>query len=91
LITQRSRLCPENQQNAQHSFRWGCPGHAGFVPLVATALVGAAGGSYWPIPALIAISALIGFGCILLVRPVAQSEPEVAEPDSAGRTPAAAT
>jgi len=64
---------------------------AGFVPLVATALVGATGGSYWPIPALIAVSALIGFGCVLLVRPVAQSEPEVAEPGSAGRTPAAAT
>jgi MFS transporter, MHS family, shikimate and dehydroshikimate transport protein len=64
---------------------------AGFVPLVATALVGAAGGAYWPIPALIAISALIGFGCILLVRPVAQSEPEVAESGSTGRTPAAAT
>jgi MFS transporter, MHS family, shikimate and dehydroshikimate transport protein len=64
---------------------------AGFVPLVATALVGAAGGAYWPIPALIALSALIGFGCILMVRPVAQSEPEPAEPGSAGRTPAAAT
>jgi MFS transporter, MHS family, shikimate and dehydroshikimate transport protein len=64
---------------------------AGFVPLIATALVGATGGSYWPIPALIAISALIGFGCVLLVRPVAQREPEPAEPDSAGRTPAAAT
>jgi MHS family shikimate/dehydroshikimate transporter-like MFS transporter len=64
---------------------------AGFVPLIATALVGAAGGSYWPIPALIALSALVGLGCVILVRPVVQSETDVAEPDPAGRTPAAAT
>ena len=64
---------------------------AGFVPLIATALVGAAGGSYWPIATLIAVSALIGFVCVLLVRPVAQSEPELAEPGAAGRTAAAAT
>ena len=42
---------------------------AGFVPLVATSLVGAAGGAYWPIPALIAGAGVIGFVCILLVRP----------------------
>jgi len=63
---------------------------AGFVPLIATALVGAAGGSYWPIAALIAVSALIGFVCVLLVRPVAQSEPELA-PCAAGRTQAPTT
>ena len=49
---------------------------AGFVPLVATALVGAAGGAYWPIPALIAAAALIGFVCVLLVRPAAEVERE---------------
>jgi MHS family shikimate/dehydroshikimate transporter-like MFS transporter len=43
---------------------------AGFVPLIAASLVGAAGGAYWPIPALIAGAGLIGFVCILLVRPV---------------------
>ena len=42
---------------------------AGFVPLVAASLVGAAGGAYWPIPALIAGAGMIGFVCILLVRP----------------------
>ena len=42
---------------------------AGFVPLVAASLVGAAGGAYWPIPALIAGAGAIGFVCILLVRP----------------------
>jgi len=42
---------------------------AGFVPLIAASFVGAAGGAYWPIPALIAVSGLIGFVCILLVRP----------------------
>jgi len=42
---------------------------AGFVPLTAASLVGAAGGAYWPIPALIAGSGLIGFICILLIRP----------------------
>ena len=44
---------------------------AGFVPLVAASLVGSVGGAYWPIPALIAGSGLIGFVCILLVRPIA--------------------
>jgi metabolite-proton symporter len=44
---------------------------AGFVPLVSASLVGAVGGAYWPIPALIAGSGLIGFICILLVRPAA--------------------
>ena len=42
---------------------------AGFVPLTAASLVGAAGGAYWPIAALIAGAGLIGFICILLVRP----------------------
>jgi hypothetical protein len=39
-------------------------------------LVAAAGGSYWPIPALIAVTGLIGFVCILLVRPVAETQPQ---------------
>ncbi len=42
---------------------------AGFVPLTAASLVGAAGGDYWPIPALVAGSGLIGFVCISLIRP----------------------
>ncbi len=42
---------------------------AGFVPLVAASLVGAAGGAYWPIAALIALAGFVGFVCILLVRP----------------------
>ncbi len=42
---------------------------AGFVPLIAASFVGAAGGAYWPIPALIAVTGLIGFVCVLLVRP----------------------
>jgi MFS transporter, MHS family, shikimate and dehydroshikimate transport protein len=50
---------------------------AGFVPFVAGALVGAAGGAYWPIAALIALGGLVGFVCILLVRPaVAAPEPQ---------------
>lgn len=44
---------------------------AGFVPLTAASLVGAAGGAYWPIPVLIAGAGLAGFICVLLVRPVA--------------------
>jgi MFS transporter, MHS family, shikimate and dehydroshikimate transport protein len=48
---------------------------AGFVPLIATAVVGAAGGAYWPISVIIAGSALIGFVCILLVRPATETEP----------------
>jgi MFS family permease len=47
---------------------------AGFVPLIAAPLVGAAGGAYWPIAALIAGSGLIGFVCILLVRPLAETQ-----------------
>ena len=43
---------------------------AGFVPLIAGSLVGAAGNAYWPIPAVIAVAGFIGFVCILLVRPV---------------------
>jgi metabolite-proton symporter len=46
---------------------------AGFVPLTAASLVGAAGGAYWPIPALIACTGFIGFVCILLVRPIAEA------------------
>jgi MFS family permease len=49
---------------------------AGFVPLTAASLVGAAGGAYWPIAALIAGSGLIGFVCILFVRPLAKTKPE---------------
>jgi MFS family permease len=44
---------------------------AGFVPLTAASLVGAAGGAYWPIPALIAGAGLVGFICVLFVRPLA--------------------
>jgi len=47
---------------------------AGFVPLTAASLVGAAGGAYWPIPALIAVSGVIGFICILLIRPAHASQ-----------------
>jgi hypothetical protein len=46
---------------------------AGFIPLVAAPLVAAAGGAYWPIAALIAGGGLIGFICILLVRPAEAS------------------
>ncbi|HUL83297.1 MAG TPA: MFS transporter [Gammaproteobacteria bacterium] len=46
---------------------------AGFIPLVAAPLVAAAGGAYWPIAALIAGGGLIGFVCILLVRPAEAS------------------
>ena len=49
---------------------------AGFVPLIAASLVGAAGGAYWPIPALIAGGGVIGFVCILLVRPPAELQPD---------------
>jgi MHS family shikimate/dehydroshikimate transporter-like MFS transporter len=49
---------------------------AGFVPLIAASLVGAAGGAYWPIPALIAVTGAIGFVCILLVRPVPETQPQ---------------
>jgi MFS family permease len=48
---------------------------AGFVPLVAASLVAAAGGAYWPIPALIAGAGAIGFVCILLVRPAHAAQP----------------
>jgi MFS transporter, MHS family, shikimate and dehydroshikimate transport protein len=46
---------------------------AGFVPLTAASLVGAAGGAYWPIPALIATTGGIGFVCLLLVRPIPEA------------------
>jgi MHS family shikimate/dehydroshikimate transporter-like MFS transporter len=46
---------------------------AGFVPLTAASLVGAAGGAYWPIPALIAATGFIGFVCLLLVRPIPEA------------------
>ena len=49
---------------------------AGFVPLTAASLVGAAGGAYWPIPALIAATGFIGFVCILLVRPIPEPQPQ---------------
>jgi len=48
---------------------------AGFVPLVAASLVGAAGGAYWPIAALIAGGGAIGFVCLLLVRPAHGAQP----------------
>jgi MFS family permease len=60
---------------------------AGFVPLTAASLVGAAGGAYWPIPALIAVSGLIGFACILLVRPAVEMPPKEGRSSSYGRTP----
>jgi hypothetical protein len=50
---------------------------AGFVPLVAASLVGAADGAYWPIPALIAGAGAIGFVCILLVRPAVEGVEQV--------------
>jgi MHS family shikimate/dehydroshikimate transporter-like MFS transporter len=48
---------------------------AGFVPLIAASLVGFAGGAYWPIAALIAISGLIGLVCVLLVRSAPATDP----------------
>jgi metabolite-proton symporter len=48
---------------------------AGFVPLIAASLVGFAGGAYWPIAALIAISGLIGLVCVLLVRAAPATDP----------------
>jgi MFS family permease len=63
---------------------------AGFVPLVAASLVGAAGGAYWPIAALIAGGGLIGFVCILLVRPPAQPLPHERAADF-GAAPAEAS
>ena len=60
---------------------------AGFVPLIAAPLVRAAGGAYWPIAALIAGSGLIGFVCILLVRPLAETQ---AQDRAAGRDAARA-
>ena len=63
---------------------------AGFVPLVAASLVGAAGGAYWPIAALIAIGGLIGFVCILLVRPRAEAQPQKHVADL-GQAPAEAS
>jgi metabolite-proton symporter len=63
---------------------------AGFVPLTAASLVGAAGGAYWPIAALIAGGGLIGFVCILLVRPRAQPLPHEQAADF-GAAPAEAS
>jgi metabolite-proton symporter len=51
---------------------------AGFVPLTAASLVGAAGGAYWPIPTLIAATGLIGFVCLLLVRPIPEAQAQEA-------------
>jgi hypothetical protein len=50
---------------------------AGFVPLTAASLVGAAGGAYWPIPALVAASGVIGFVCISLIRPAHTMQPQM--------------
>jgi MHS family shikimate/dehydroshikimate transporter-like MFS transporter len=60
---------------------------AGFVPLIAASMVGAAGGAYWPIPALIAFTGGIGFVCILLVRPVPETQSHGGAAQ-AGRAPA---
>jgi MFS transporter, MHS family, shikimate and dehydroshikimate transport protein len=60
---------------------------AGFVPLIATALVGAAGGSYWPIAALVSVSALIGLVCVRLVRPVESAHPRDDAEAGVGPTP----
>jgi len=57
---------------------------AGFVPLSAASLVSAAGGAYWPIPALIAGAGLVGFVCILLMRPVVATQ---AQENAASRAP----
>ena len=64
---------------------------AGFVPLVAASLVGAAGGAYWPIPALIAAAGAIGFVCILLVRPAAAQRPEGAVEAAQSGAPVSST
>jgi MFS family permease len=56
---------------------------AGFVPLTAAFLVGAAGGAYWPIPALIAVAGLIGFVCILLVRPAHANQAQTGAAEAA--------
>ncbi len=65
---------------------------AGFVPLTAASLVGRAGGAYWPIAALIAGGGLIGFVCILLVRPRAGSQPNESAADlSQARAEASST
>ena len=65
---------------------------AGFVPLTAASLVGRAGGAYWPIAALIAGGGLIGFVCILLVRPRAGAQPNESAADlSQARAEASST
>jgi metabolite-proton symporter len=56
---------------------------AGFVPLVAASLVGAAGGAYWPIPALVAASGVIGFVCIRLIRPAHAMQAQTSAPATA--------
>jgi hypothetical protein len=48
-------------------------------------MVAAAGGAYWPMTALIACTGLIGFVCILLVRPIAEMDPHATD---AGQAPA---
>src|SRR5688572_2340140 len=55
---------------------------AGFVPLFATSLVDAAGDAYWPIPVVIAVAGVIGFVCILLVRPIAEPQPQEGTADA---------
>jgi MFS family permease len=59
---------------------------AGFVPLIAASLVGAAGGAYWPIAALIAFAGFVGFVCILLVRPAAAAPEPQTQPQSHTQT-----
>ena len=64
---------------------------AGFVPLTAAALVAAAGGAYWPIPAVAAAAALIGLLCVLLVRPVTEDVPQAVEQVPPGGSPTGTT
>src|SRR5262245_6126841 len=60
---------------------------AGFVPLTAASLVGAAGGAYWPIPALIASAGLVGFVCLLLMRPAVETQAQDMASRDRHRTP----
>jgi MHS family shikimate/dehydroshikimate transporter-like MFS transporter len=64
---------------------------AGFVPLTAASFVGAAGGAYWPIPALIATTGLIGFVCILLVRSYPETQQQEGAAGAAARVQPAST
>ncbi|HEX6999814.1 MAG TPA: MFS transporter [Gammaproteobacteria bacterium] len=62
---------------------------AGFVPLVATSLVDAAGGAYWPMAALIGAGGLTGLVCILLVRPAVGAQPQENAEEAEGPAEAA--